>query len=66
MWFDVRVFDPFGTLWNSFVIQDESVYKVTVIVVFFFSILADSSKSTNLTFQVLGDQALLGSVDAIS
>ena len=30
-----------------------------------FSVLADSN-STNLTFQVLGDQALPGSVDGIS
>ena len=25
MWFDVRVFNPFCTVWNAFVIQYESV-----------------------------------------
>ena len=59
MCFDVRVFNPFCTVWNAFVIQDESAPVVVV------PLLADSN-STNLAFQVLGDQALPGSIDGIS
>ena len=40
MWFDVRVFNPFRTVWNAFVIQDESVLGSCSS----FSILADSNK----------------------
>ena len=30
MGFDVRVFDPFCTVWNDFVIQDESTQVVVI------------------------------------
>ena len=32
MWFDVRVFDPFCTVWNAFVVQDESAWPGVVVV----------------------------------
>ena len=64
-WFDVRIFNPFCTVWNVFVIQDES--DLVKLLILSSSILADKkNRITNLTFQVLGDQALLGSIDGIS